>query len=202
MEKIIDPSKRRFLSGRIRQEQVLRLPWVVSESVFTSQCTQCQSCLSACETQIIVRDSQGFPKIDFSKGECTFCQKCIQLCSEPLFTLPKKQLPCDLDEIDDYHSPWPIKLDISDKCLAKNNIYCQSCRDECEPNAIKFSYISSGKVSSIPQPEINLTDCSQCGACISSCPQDAITIDFLTQNQQDIESNNAIKHQEEVMHAK
>ncbi len=200
MEKLIDPSKRRFLAGRVRQEQVLRLPWVINESVFTAQCTQCQFCVSACETQIIVSDTQGFPKIDFSKGGCTFCQKCIQSCPEPLFTISKKQIP--LDEINDYQDPWPIKLDISDKCLAKNNTYCQSCRDECEPNAIKFSYISSGKVSPIPQPTINLSDCNQCGACLSSCPQDAIAFDIITQDQRDIVPNNAIRHQEEVIHVK
>lgn len=200
MEELIDPSRRRFLSGRVRQEQVLRLPWVISESVFIDQCTQCQSCVSACETQIIVRDAQGFPKIDFSIGECTFCQKCIQSCSEPLFNIREEQIP--LDEINGHQSPWPIKLDISDTCLANNNIYCQSCRDECEPNAIKFSFITSGKISPIPQPTINLSDCSQCGACISSCPQDAISVDFLTQNQRGIVSNSAVMHQEEVINVK
>jgi ferredoxin-type protein NapF len=170
MENLADPARRRLFRGKIHQAPVLRLPWVIDETVFTQQCTQCQDCINVCETQIIVRDEHGFPKVDFSKGECTFCQKCSQSCKEPLFSLPKN--------IDDpftgEQKPWPIRLDINNKCLAKNNIYCQSCRDVCEPNAIKFSYIVSGKPSSIPQPSIHLADCIQCGACISNCPQEAI----------------------------
>ncbi len=167
MENLANPARRRLFRGKINSSPVLRLPWVISEQVFTEQCTQCENCIKACETQIIVKDERGFPKIDFSQGECTFCQKCQQSCEQPLFVEPNEN-----------KTPWPIALNISDKCLAKNNIYCQSCRDECEPNAIKFSYLVNGKASVIPQPEIKLDDCTQCGACISSCPQTAITLLF------------------------
>jgi ferredoxin-type protein NapF len=166
MERVENLARRRLFRGKLHQEQVLRLPWVISEQVFTDKCTQCQACVDICETKIIVKDEQGFPKVDFSKGECTFCEKCLQNCKEPLFTTTEQKA-------------WPIELAINDKCLAKNNIYCQSCRDECEVEAINFSYIVSGKTSSIPQPTLRIDDCSQCGACISSCPQDAINIAFL-----------------------
>jgi ferredoxin-type protein NapF len=163
MEKLANPSRRRLFKGKLQKEKVLRLPWVISDQVFTDQCTQCGDCIAVCETQIIVKDTLGFPKVDFSRGECTFCQKCLNQCEEPLFLKEKTDI-----------NPWPATIDINDKCLAKNNIYCQSCRDECEPNAIKFSYIVNGETSVIPQPSINLDDCTQCGACISSCPQSAI----------------------------
>jgi len=178
MEKLTRLDRRKFLSGNVHQEQVLRLPWVISASDFEMQCTKCQACVAACETEIIVLDEQGYPKVEFSKGECTFCQKCIQSCPEPLFSIPKK--PISPDRLHHYPPPWLIELNISEQCLAKNNIYCQSCRDECEVNAIKFAYVFSGKVNPIPRPAIYLTDCNQCGACISSCPQDAISIDFLS----------------------
>ena len=165
MESLENPSRRRLFRGKIQNKQVLRLPWVKSERVFTEQCTQCQNCIDVCDTKIIVKDEQGFPTIDFSLGECTFCQKCIQSCEQPLF----------VEQINE-KQPWPAILDINDKCLAKNNVYCQSCRDECEPNAIKFSYLVNGETSVIPQPSINLDDCTQCGACISTCPQTAIKI--------------------------
>jgi ferredoxin-type protein NapF len=61
-------------------------------------------------------------------------------------------------------------------------VYCQSCRDECEPHAIKFTYITDGQPTSIPQPQLNTDDCTQCGACIPTCPQSAITDDFMTHN--------------------
>ena len=75
METLKDPTKRRFFQGKVRQPQVIRLPWIISESVFTQNCTQCQDCINACDTKIIIQDQQGFPKIDFSQGECSFCQK-------------------------------------------------------------------------------------------------------------------------------
>ena len=169
-ERLADPSRRRLFRGQVKNEQVMRLPWVINEAVFTSGCTQCQDCITACETNIIVKDDLGFPKIDFSQGECTFCNQCIEVCEQPLFA----GLFTDNNEDDESKKAWPVTIEIGDKCLAKNNIYCQSCRDECETGVIKFSYIDS----SIPQPSINDADCSQCGACLSSCPQNVIKFNF------------------------
>ncbi len=158
-ERLADPSRRRLFSGKIKAKQVMRLPWVINETAFTSGCNQCQDCMTACETNIIVKDELGFPKVDFTIGECSFCNQCIDVCQQPLFVSPSED-----------RKPWPMTLEIGDKCLAKNNIYCQSCRDECETNVIKFNYVNS----SIPTPSLNDVDCIQCGACISSCPQSVI----------------------------
>ena len=175
----VNSSKRRFLRGRISQvtkeskAQSLRLPWIINEHHFTQGCTQCEGCINACETNIITKDAMGFPVVDFTLGECSFCNKCIDHCQEPLFS--GRFLEYDQEKSEHTEAmPWPVAIEVSDKCLAKHGIYCQSCRDECEPNAIEFNYINS----SIPQPQINLTDCTQCGACISSCPQDALITSF------------------------
>lgn len=154
----------------------MRLPWVINEAVFTSGCTQCQDCISCCESNIIVKDEDGFPKIDFSQGECTFCDKCVEVCQQPLFsgTFSEMQSIESNNSEQSNKKAWPATLEISSKCLAKNNIYCQSCRDECETNVIKFSYLDS----SIPQPSLNDLDCNQCGACIKTCPQSAIAFNF------------------------
>ena len=167
MENIANPSRRRLFKGKIHQANVLRLPWVISKQVFIDQCTQCNHCVDICETDIIVKDEQGYPRVDFSLGECTFCQKCHQSCEQPLF----------IEHIEN-QKPWPISIEISDNCLAKNNIFCQSCRDECEANAINFSYLVNGEPSVIPQPTIDLDKCTQCGACVSSCPPSVITTHF------------------------
>lgn len=173
MEQLANPSRRRLFTRAEPVKPELRLPWVVSESVFVDECDQCQDCISACETNIIVRDEQGYPKVDFSKGECTFCQKCVQVCQKPLFF--------ELDDTKNQQiKPWSASLSISNKCLAKAHIYCQSCRDVCDAQAISFTYIQDGKTSVIPQPEITLDECTQCGACLSSCPQDAIAFDTQT----------------------
>jgi ferredoxin-type protein NapF len=165
-EPLKDPSKRRLFKGRINTPQTLRLPWIISETNFTSACTQCEKCISSCETNIIIKDKGGFPKVDFNLGECSFCNKCIDTCEEPLFT--------NRFSDENNHKAWPINIEINDTCLAKNNIYCQSCRDECEADVIKFEYHKS----SIPQPSLNNLDCTQCGACIKTCPQNAIKTNF------------------------
>lgn len=174
-ERLVDPSKRRLFRGRLKHRQVMRLPWVINETVFTSGCTQCGDCIDSCDSNIIIKDEDGFPKVDFNLGECTFCNKCIDNCEQPLFS----GVFTEENTLDNNEKAWPVTLEISDKCLAKNNIYCQSCRDECETSVIKFNYLDS----SIPQPSLNDLDCNQCGACIKSCPQDAIAFNFSTANQ-------------------
>ena len=169
-ERVEDPAKRRLFRGRINTKQVMRLPWVINEAVFTSGCTQCEKCIKSCESNIIVKDEDGFPKIDFSLGECTFCDKCIDSCEQPLFSGSFENNAAEQKN----KKAWPVTIEISDKCLAKNNVYCQSCRDECETSVIKFNYLDS----SIPQPSLNDLDCSQCGACLKTCPQNAIAFNF------------------------
>lgn len=163
-----NPSRRRLFRGKIaKQPSSLRLPWIKSENNFTEHCNQCGDCLSACESKIIKLDESGFPKIDFSQDECTFCGKCQDVCHQPLFIdnnlVKEKNIP-----------PWPATLIINNKCFAQNNIFCQSCQDVCDSSAITFS----NKSSSIPEPTVNLSNCNQCGACISICPQQAISLNL------------------------
>ncbi|MFT5657193.1 MAG: ferredoxin-type protein NapF [Gammaproteobacteria bacterium] len=139
----------------------------MSDAIFTENCTQCDRCIDACETKILTRDNEGFPVVDFDKGECTFCTACHQVCDQSNNLLQ----PADARHA---LKPWSLVLSISAECLAKNKVFCQSCRDVCESNAIDFSYFLAGKTNSIPQPTINADDCTQCGACIAGCPQSAI----------------------------
>jgi ferredoxin-type protein NapF len=183
MDTLDNPGRRRLFQGKVSQITHLRLPWSLSETEFTRGCNQCNDCIDVCETQIITRDEQGFPKIDFDKGECTFCQKCVQVCPQPLFTQLAQRTVKPIDAQPRQHlqqqiAPWPIELNIADKCLAKNNIYCQSCRDVCQTGAIKFS-----TKSAIAIPALDNNDCNQCGACISTCPQSAINFTFQPSNE-------------------
>ena len=163
-----NPSRRRLFRGKLtKQTPPLRLPWIKSERAFSELCNQCGDCVAACESNIIKTDDSGFPFIDFSQDECTFCGKCQEVCQQPLF-IDKNTIKADNIK------PWPATLEISNKCLAQNNILCQSCQDVCDTRAITFSY----KTSSIPEPSVNLADCNQCGACISTCPQQAITLNL------------------------
>ena len=135
MEKVENLGRRNLFRGRVSKENVLRLPWVISEEVFTSNCDQCQDCISVCETNIITRDSNGYPKVDFSKGECTFCNKCNEVCEKPLFHQNKES------------NPWPATISLLDKCLAKNQVFCQSHQGLCyfqQLNAIVLQKVANG----------------------------------------------------------
>ena len=63
-------------------------------------------------------------------------------------------------------------LVIAEHCLARDKIYCESCRDVCEVGAIRFK-LQSGQV---PLPSIQMEACTGCGDCIRSCPVSAIQI--------------------------
>lgn len=163
-------SRRRFLRGEFlsslqsKNQQIqgmnrIRLPWAVESSLFTQGCTRCGDCITACETQILIRGDGGYPEIRFAQGECTFCQACVQICQQPIFR------PFD-------ETPWEHKVSITERCLAYGQVECRSCEDVCETRAIRFQR-QLGKVA---QPLLNLADCSGCGACIAVCPRDAINI--------------------------
>ena len=157
---MVDLSRRNFIRAKnLATPTAVRLPWIVDEKLFIRGCTQCGDCIDACEENILIKGDGGFPEVDFSVGECTFCQKCVMACDEPLFK--------SLDTL-----PWQLTIEIKANCLAKKQVYCQVCQDSCEPEAISFKYLHG----SVPQPEITLTDCTRCGACVAVCPESAIKI--------------------------
>ncbi|WP_371378126.1 ferredoxin-type protein NapF [Thalassotalea aquiviva] len=153
----INHGRRRFLTAKAYKNHTIhRLPWVVSEQRFLDACTQCGDCISACEQNIIERDAKGMPFVNFNQNECTFCQQCVDVCQQDFFREVTEKA-------------WFSQLNIKDNCLAKSDIYCQSCRDVCDSAAISFTF-SQGP---IPKPQINQAACTACGACISTCPNDS-----------------------------
>lgn len=161
MSQTVDLARRSFLRGKLKPPTPqLRLPWITSEHDFISQCTRCDDCISACPEKIIIKGDGGFPTIDFSQGECTFCQECVDVCEQSFFVEDKES------------NAWPVNLAFLDNCLAKNKVYCQSCQDVCDPQAISFAFTNG----SIPQPQINQQDCTGCGACVMPCPTQSISL--------------------------
>lgn len=133
------------------------LPWVISAAQFLENCTQCGDCLVVCPEKIIIKGDGGFPSINFDLGECDFCGKCAEVCKAPIFT--------PITEI-----PWQKKARIDSSCLANQNIYCRSCAESCEAQALTFQI----GISSAPQIDSDL--CNGCGACVAPCPTKAIEV--------------------------
>lgn len=121
-------------------------------------CNGCGDCADACPTHIIglVGD---LPSLDFSLGECTFCGQCAKVCPEQVFQGNSR-----------YRIPY-VAL-ITDNCLARNQVECQSCRDACPEQAIRFRPQIRGAFLPVLDDEA----CTGCGACVSVCPVAAIKV--------------------------
>lgn len=151
-------SRRQFISG-IRQENPARIlpPGASLESVARA-CTGCGQCAERCPTRII-RIAGGRPFVDFTQGECTFCGACSEACPEPVF---EPRPPIRFDHV----------ATIGSGCLARGGVSCQSCRDACAHDAIRFRPRIGGPFL----PELLAEECTGCGACLSICPGAAISL--------------------------
>jgi ferredoxin-type protein NapF len=149
-----------FMTGQTKKvNSDLHLPWLKSAENFLDKCTQCEACIKSCPESIIEKGDGGFPTVNFKRGECTYCQACAKSCPESLFDIEQPEA-------------WNLDLAINNTCFTERNIVCQSCRDACEAGAISFSYAQS----SIPKPKVDASLCTSCGACVSSCPANAISL--------------------------
>lgn len=155
----VNIQRRSILRGRTTVDSAIRMPWLNEQKSFTDLCTRCGECEKSCPEQIIQPGDGGFPVIDFSKGECTFCKHCVNSCGEDLFDLTQS-------------SPWNLKATISNKCLNGLSVYCRSCAESCETEALKFNFTTN----TFATPEVIMEDCTGCGACVSICPTKAITV--------------------------
>ena len=156
-------SRMQFLRGDFKgKESPLRPPWAIPEGLFTEICTNCGECITQCPTHIIKSARANYPVVDFSAGECLFCEQCVDVC-KPQALLKTEQTTM----------PWPIKAIINnDTCIAHQGVECRSCYDPCEAGAIMMP----PRLGGISIPIISKSSCTGCGACVSVCPVQAVTI--------------------------
>tara|TARA_R110001583_G_scaffold34122_1_gene114830 strand:+ start:1962 stop:2609 length:648 start_codon:yes stop_codon:yes gene_type:complete len=157
-----------------------RPPWALQEATFVDQCTRCHECIVACEENIIFIGDGGFPEIDFNRGECTFCEACVDTCKPSALFKQDRQVKQDQPVTETEQQAFYFDIKIDDSCLAKQKIHCQSCKDVCDPRAITMPWPKKVTSGAIQAPEINIADCTSCGACISTCPSQSISINPIT----------------------
>jgi ferredoxin-type protein NapF len=143
---------------------VLRPPYGLNESLFQSECIQCESkaCIASCDEKIIVLLEDGTPTLNFTKSGCTFCDECAISCEANVLSLENKHTSEMLN----------ATFQISTQgCVAHNGVICFSCKEPCIDDAILFNGMFN--------PIIDMDKCTACGFCLSRCP--TVAIDFKVQ---------------------
>jgi len=163
IEMQMDPSRRRFLSGRgASAKPVMRSPYAVPQELFETLCEGCPDCIKACPQQILKQGGNGFPELVLQIAACVFCGDCERVCQKG--ALDHKQA-----------RPWTWRAQIGTNCLALNGVVCRTCGDHCVERAIAFRLMTAGR----SQPLIDLDRCNGCGACLSVCPTHSISLQEL-----------------------
>ena len=138
----------------------MRPPWSLPEMEFTEACTRCGACVNACPTGLVTTGHAGYPIVAFGKAECTFCGACADACKEDCFVAERG-------------SPaWALVAGIATTCVEIKGVACRMCEDQCEVSAIRFRPMPGGRA----RAEVDHDRCTGCGACVSSCPVRAISI--------------------------
>ena len=139
---------------------VVRPPYGLNESLFQSECVTCESkaCVASCDEQIIMIQTDGTPKLDFSKSGCTFCEECANVCEPNVLNLENNHTSEQLN------ATFRIS---TDGCVAHHGVICFSCKEPCIDDAILFNGMFS--------PVIDMDKCTGCGYCLGRCPTQAIS---------------------------
>lgn len=162
-------------SGKRAPMPALRPPGALDEARFLEQCTRCGACMSACPEGVVVSGDGGFAELSFDHNGCTGCGECIEACAPNALRN---------EQADAF---WPVgQWQLNDQCLPKQGVSCQSCKDACDIRAIHFPMTQA-----VPEPVLDASACTACGACVGVCPTDAITIQPLNRN-----SNKGVNHEE------
>ena len=155
----------RYMSENASQQQsggwrkaLQRPPWT-DEAAVRAHCTSCRACIEACPEDILFDGPAGTPLLDFKSGACTFCGSCATVCKEPVFR-------------DTAQAPWTLVAALSDTCLLRNGVFCRSCTDTCDYDALHFNL----RARPIGAITVDSESCTGCGACVSICPVDAVTL--------------------------
>jgi ferredoxin len=141
-------------------------PGAQSIEHFTSRCTACHLCISACPSQVLSPSffEYGFagvmqPQMDYSAGFCNYeCITCTQVCPTGAI-LPVVQEEKKLTQL------GTAKF-VKDNCIVfTEEKECGACSEHCPTKAVRMV-----PHKLLVAPEVKEEYCIGCGACEFACP--------------------------------
>ena len=145
---------RRFLGTR---PEAVSLPWTDAARML-EQCTACGACVDACPQDILQIVGGTHPEVTFTDA-CTFCAACAEICPEDVFDIERDP-------------PWDVVAQIGPGCLEHQGVSCRACEDSCEARALR----ARPQIGGTSVMALDTEACTGCGACVSVCPVDAVTL--------------------------
>ena len=134
---------------------------------FTSNCTACSLCISACPNNVLVPSIMQYgissimqPYMDYHKGFCAYeCVRCIEICPTGAM------MPMDIDA--KKLSQIGKAVFIKDNCIVKTEkTDCGACAESCPTKAVHMIPYEGRLVI----PETTDDICIGCGHCENACP--------------------------------
>ncbi|MEW6510916.1 MAG: 4Fe-4S binding protein [Bacteroidota bacterium] len=154
-------------TGKSRTTRPITPPGSRGLDHFTSRCTACHLCVSACPTQILTPvfldyglDGILQPCMDYEIGSCSYdCVVCGEVCPSGAI-LP---LPVETKKLVQIGKATFIK----DECIVvTKKTDCGACAEHCPTKAVRMvPYEGRLRI-----PELNNDLCIGCGACEHPCP--------------------------------
>lgn len=165
----------------VRQSRPTTVPVVLTSEIsppgsksiadFTTRCTACHLCVSACPTRVLVPSTVEFglhgllqPHMGYKRGHCNYeCTVCIDICPtgaiQPVSTEEKKLIQIGIAKF------------IKDNCVVHTDkTACGACSEHCPTKAVKMVPYKNDVNDKLTIPEMHKEICIGCGGCEYACP--------------------------------
>ena len=135
---------------------------------FTSHCTACQLCVSACPNHVLRPSSELTtlmqPEMSYERGYCRpECAKCSEVCPTGAI--------CSITTADKSATQIGHAVWIKANCVVLNDkVSCGNCARHCPTGAIQMVSQENGNAESLKIPVVDVERCIGCGACENLCP--------------------------------
>ena len=146
-------------------------PGSLSIEHFTSNCTACHLCVTACPSRVLQPSflEYGFlnimqPRMNFSESYCSYeCRICMDICPSGAI------LPIELEKKKRIQT-GVAKFHKKNCVVYTDNTNCGACSEHCPTKAVDMVPYPNSANKQLVIPEVNTDYCIGCGACEHACP--------------------------------